>query len=80
MLKRTLNEWEAITLEEIFELSHTILYSGFDDPQELQKKVCEIVNKLTEQHIAHGFPKQNKVIELYPKNIEEEEEENFIPY
>ncbi len=50
-LKRTLSEWEALALQEMFEICHQIMYSGFDSPQELSDRIEELAGSLkTDNH------------------------------
>ncbi|HEY9651480.1 MAG TPA: hypothetical protein V6C95_12505 [Coleofasciculaceae cyanobacterium] len=45
-LKRTLSEWEAYCLQEMFEICHQIMYSGFNSPQELSDRIEELANSI----------------------------------
>ncbi|HBL11660.1 MAG TPA: hypothetical protein DD379_09670 [Cyanobacteria bacterium UBA11162] len=67
---KTLNEWESIALQEIFSLSHTILYSGFDNPLDLYAQMAEVMEHLHQQCQKYEFysrPQQRKVIALRPE-------------
>lgn len=45
-IRRTLSEVEAYVLQELFEICHTIMYSGYSDPQELAAVIEKLVQSL----------------------------------
>lgn len=67
---RTLNEWEQKALEEMLALSQEIVYSGFDHPYELHRKVLLISSMLFNQLERYEYYSQqqsSKVITVRPE-------------
>ncbi len=67
---RTLNEWEQKALEEMLALSQEIVYSGFDKPHELYRKISQISSMLfnqVEKYEYYSEPRSSKVITVRPE-------------
>lgn len=45
-IRRTLSELEAYCLQELFEICHTIMYSGYESPDELAAVIEEVAQSL----------------------------------
>lgn len=45
-LRRTLSEVEAYALQELFQICHTIMYSGYPNPNELATVIEELANSI----------------------------------
>ena len=66
---RSLNEWEQKALEEMLSLSQEIVYSGFDKPHQLHRRISEIQSMLFNQLERYEYysRQQSKVITVRPE-------------
>jgi hypothetical protein len=55
-IRRTLSEQEALVLQELFEICHQIMYSGYSEPQELSDRIQELANSIKPEAEVPSLP------------------------